>query len=901
MPFRILLLAALAFSAAGPALAADDPLSPSARYHPGVPTVEAVLGYRVGESFTPHHQLERYYRELAAASDRVRLEPYGRSIEGRTLYLVIITSPENHARLDSIRAATGGLSDPRQTPPTEAEALIEGTPVVVWLSYGVHGNESVSAEAALQVAYELAASADERVAEWLGQAVVLLDPIVNPDGHERYVHYYQTALGAHPNPDRFAAEHFEQWPGGRTNHYLFDLNRDWAWQTQPESVARVRAYRRWNPQVHIDYHEMSADSTYFFFPPTEPVHELLAPHLSKWFETYGRGNARAFDRYGFRYYTRENFDTLYPGYGDSWPAFNGAVGMTYEQAGGGRAGLVIDLAEGERRLTLRDRAARHFVSSLATIQTSVENRQDRLRAYYDFHRAALAAGREGPAQMFFLPPGPDPERLAHAIEILLRQGIEVQRAGEEFSAEGLTNHWGETVRRQRFPAGTFVVDLEQPAGFLARAMLEREAKLGANFFYDVVAWSMPLAVGIEAYAGRRPKQISLAPLAEPPALEGQVEAGASPVAYVFSWESGAAARLLGLLLGEGIKAYASLEAFKLEGRGFPAGSIVVPAESNSPDLGERLHALAVEAGCHVFGTSTLRSEEGIDLGSERMRFLRPPRVAILTDSPTSSLDYGALWYLFDQRLGLPFTAVRAEMLGGVDLAAYNVLILPSDFGDGRGYARAMGKSQIEQLRDWLTKGGVLISLRGGAVFTARDNAGLTTVGYRYIQRRDELARQQKERQQAESEERKEPEREAEQPAGPDRRLLSWAEREEAQREEEIPGTILRVKLDATHPLAFGLGEQLAVLNRTAPILELTSVGDNVAYYPDSNLKLSGFLTPENEQKLAHTAYLLREPVGRGQVVLFADSPLFRGFWDGSERLLLNAVFFGHITHPELDY
>lgn len=903
MPRLIALIVLVVLSLAPQGYAQPDPLAPSAQYNPAIPSVESVLGYPVGKAFTPYHKLERYYQRLAAASDRVRLEPYGKSVEGRTLYLVIISSPDNLSRLESIRTALTRLSDPRQTPPAEAEELANTTPVLVWLSYNVHGNEAVSSEAAMQVAYELAASQDAGVREWLSNAVIILDPILNPDGRERYVHFYQSTVGGRPNPDRFAAEHQERWPGGRTNHYLFDLNRDWAWQTQPESVARVRAYRRWNPQVHVDYHEMSPTSTYFFAPPAKPVHTTVAALLEKWFEIYGRGNAAAFDRYGFRYYTGEDYDLFYPSYGDSWPALNGAIGMTYEQAGGGAAGLVVELPEGERLLTLRDRVARHFVSSLATIDTSVRNRVARLRDYYEFRRAAIRAGREGPVRQFYLVPGADRERLAHIVEILLRQGIEVQQAETEFTGQGLTSSWGEKFSSKRLPAGTYVVDLSQPAGFLARAMLEREAKLEAAFFYDVTAWSLPLAAGIEAYSAAQPARAALQPVTAPPPLTGGVEGGADASAYIFSWEQSGAARLLGLLLAEDIKSYVSLKPFRLAGRRYSAGSIVVPVETNPPTLDERIRALAERAHCRVVAVPTMLTEEGIDLGSRRLRFLRQPRIAILTDTPVSSTDYGALWYLFEQRLGLPFTALRVENLRGVDLDQYNVLILPPDYGTGRGYMRYLSKELRRRLGDWVSGGGVLIGLRGGAVFATQKKAGLTSVTYRFVRRKDEEARLAEER--AAEAEKKKPEAPAprqtkeEERAALERKLMTWAEREKELREQQIPGAILRVVLDDTHPLAFGLGKRLAVLNRTAPILSLTDKSDNVAYYPKEDVKLSGFITAENEKKLPQTAYLLRESKGKGQVVLFAESPVFRGFWDGSSRLLVNAVFFGHVSNPYL--
>jgi hypothetical protein len=890
------------------ALAADDPLAPSSSYDPGIPTPESVLGYRIGENFTPYHQLERYYQALAAASNRLGLEPYGQTHEGRTLYLVIFSAPENLARLDDIRAATARLADPRATTPQEAQALAASTPATVWLSYNVHGNEAVSSEAAMQVAYELAASQDPRVLDWLRNAVILIDPLLNPDGRERYVEFFRSTLGKRPNPDRFAAEHQDRWPGGRTNHYLFDLNRDWAWQSQPESEARVRAYRRWNPQAHVDFHEMGADSTYYFAPPAEPVHTAIAELLKKGFDLYGQGNAAAFDRYGFRYYTGERFDLFYPSYGDSWPSFNGAIGMTYEQAGGPAGGLVITLPEGQRTLTLRDRAARHFVASLATIDTSVQHREARLRDFYDFRRAALDAGLKGPVRQFILPGDQDADRLAHMVGILVRQGIEVHYA-EDFEAANLTDAWGETVARRHFHQA-WIVDLAQPAGFLARALLEREAKLETTFFYDVTAWSLPFAMGLETYASPKPVAAPLRPVPNPPEYHlGGVDGTEPGAAYVFSWGSLGCAQLLGSLFAADLKAYVSLQPFKAGGRSYradyPAGSLIVPAEGNPPDLRARLDELAGRTTCPVYPVPSLRSEEGIDLGSDRVRFLRRPRVAVVADTPTSSTDYGALWHFFEQRLDLPFTALRAENLRGVDLAQYNLLVLPPDFGDGRGYPRFFDKSVQQKLNDWVRGGGVLIALRGGAVFATKKKSGLTSVTYRYVRREDEEARIEEERAaEKEKPDGKPAPEEKKKEASPEeelaRKLMPYAEREEAQRKQEIAGAILRATVDTTHPLGFGLDPRLAVLNRTAPILELSADGENVIHYPREDIKISGFITAENEKKLAQTAYLVRERKGQGFVILFADTPVFRGFWDSTARLLINAVYFGAVSNPFAD-
>lgn len=910
---RFLLLLTVLLVLVLPVVAEPPITAPSTAYDPSIPTLKSVLGYEMGEQFTAYSDLERYYSALAAASNRVKIETYGKTYENRSLYTVIISSPKNLARLDAVRTATSQLADPRKTTPEQAQKIAAEMPVVVWFSYNVHGNEAASSEAAMQVAYELAASQDERVQKWLDAAVLVIDPVSNPDGRERYVSGYRQALGTHPRGDRFAAEHQERWPGGRPNHYLFDLNRDWAWLSQAETSQRIARYLQWNPQVHVDFHEMGSQSTYFFFPPAKPILPWIAPLLNKWFDVYGRANASAFDKFGIRYFTKENFDFFYPSYGDIWPALNGAIGMTYEQGGGPAGGLKIELPDDQRTLTLRDRATNHFLSSLSTLDASVQNREARLKDFYEFHRAAVTAGQQGPFRAVYLVPGRDPYRVGHVVETLLRQGVEVKQATAPFEAEDLTSYWNEKLAKKQLPAGTYVVDMAQPAGFLARALLEREIPHDTLFFYDVSAWALPLAADVEGYTSGKLMAVNLAPVAAPvlaPDKKGKFAERAA--AYVFPSDSLGAIKLLGHLLEQNIRAYVSLKPFKLASQQFPAGSIIVPSETNAPDLSAQMAKLVAADQQPVTATDTLMSDDGVDLGSERVRFVRKPRIAVLMDTPTNSSDFGALWYLFEQRLDLSFTPIRTESARDVDLNNYNVLILPPDRGDGRGYARYLDKVKIA---DWVRGGGVLIGIRGGALWATKSRSGLTSVTFHFVRPEEEEARIQEEKAAspatgaAAQASASSPIPATSTPAGGpsdvekkkqadiEKKLIKYADREKRMRSEEVPGAILRANVDTTHPLGFGLNEQMPVLDDTAPLLDLSGKGENVVYYPKENLKLSGYISSENERKLAQTAYVIREREGRGYVVMFADNPVFRGFWDGTTRLLLNAIFFGNISDP----
>ncbi len=612
----------------------------------------------------------------------------------------------------------------------QATALIETTPAIAWLSYNVHGNEASTAEAALQVAYQLAAGEDEQTQLILHNCVVIIDPLVNPDGHDRYVYFYRGQRGVEPNADPNAVEHLEPWPGGRFNHYLFDLNRDWAWQSQPESRARIAAYREWNPQLHVDYHEMSSESTYFFFPPAEPIQENIAALLKPWWERYGRANAAAFDRYKVRYYSGEDYDVFYPAYGDSWPSLNGAVGMTYEQAGGGFGGLVVELGEKRGRLTLRERIWHHYLTSLASLATTAQYRRERLRDYYEFRRRAIEAGRSGRVKQYVLLAEPDPERTARVVEILLRQGIEVSRAQKLFVAEQVVDYTAQTQARKEFPAGSYVVDLAQPAGFLAEALLTQEIPVKTHFFYDVTGWSLPLAAGVETYALGKAVSVESVSLSARPEVPGGLIGSTTPTAYLFRWQSDGAARLLARLLAEDYKAYVAVKAFTLAGEKYAAGTIVLPVSDNPTGLAARLAELAVAEGVTVQAVETQWTEEGIDLGSRRIEFLRKPKVAVVMDTPVNASLYGALWFLFDYQVRLPFTALRAEELSRVNLDDYNVLVLPPDSGDGRGYDRIISKNLRERIGSWIRGGGVLIGIKGGAVFATRQKAGWASLGYR---------------------------------------------------------------------------------------------------------------------------------------------------------------------------
>jgi len=720
------------------------------------------------------------------------------------------------------------------------------------------------------LAYHLAAANDEKTAALLEHAVVLIDPCLNPDGRERYVSWVNSVLGSRPDPATGAREHDEPWPGGRENHYLFDLNRDWAWLTQVETRARARAYLAWQPQVHVDFHEMWPNSSYFFFPPERPVHPLYPREVMEWARVFGRENAAAFDARGWRYFTEETFDLYYPGYGDTWPTFHGAVGMTYEQAGHGEAGLAYRKADGDT-LTLEERAHHHYVAALTTVETAVAKRAERL---LDFSRFFVRENRSGPAAYLF-PPGDDPPRTGELVALLMAHGTEVYRAENALSPRGLHAYDGEPAG-QTLPAGTYVVPLDQPLFRFLQAVLEPEPALPDTSlynFYDVSAWSLPHAFGIQAYWSDSDVRGSLTRLEAPPKASGEVVGPDAPYAYLISWKRNAAAVAAARLLGAGVRIHFLTREVTIGDEKFSPGSLAVFRAQNGEGLPALIRAVAQETGVRVVGVESGLTDAGPDLGSFRVKPLRAPRVAVVAGNPVSPTSLGACWFLLDRLYGIPHSLVNSSSITESRLREYTVLVFPDDEAGGRAYSAALDSSTVEVIRRWVDQGGVFVGLGGGAFFAAADQAGLSgvkslpdTADTKSLSEEGRKARDKT------------------------RRLETLAERERRRRLEALPGTIFRVKVDAEHPLGFGYSGEARVLKISDRALELGPPGTNVAWFTASP-RLSGYASAETVKRLEEKPFLVDEPRGRGHVVMYVEDPNFRLFWYGLNRIFLNSIFF----------
>jgi len=835
---------------------------------PDVPSPEAYLGYPPGSRFTPYHRIVEYLEELAASTDRVSFSNYGETVEGRPLVLLTISDPGHLGDEASLQRDYARLADPEATGSEECARLAAELPVAVWLSFGVHGDESSSSEAALEVAYELASARDDSTRKLLEEAVVLLDPCLNPDGRERYVNWYRSVRGEAPDPEPAAREHEEPWPGGRTNHYLFDLNRDWAWLTQPESRARVRAYLAWHPQVHVDFHEMEPEGSYFFFPPAKPIHPAFPPEVSKWAEIFGNGNAAVFDARGWEYYTGERFDLYYPGYGDTWPTFHGAVGMTYEQAGHGQAGLALALADGDT-LTLAERIAHHAVAALSTVEIAAAHRKDRLN---DFSRFFEPDGRRGPAAYLF-PPGSDPGRTWNLIDLLLDHGVEVTRTDGPIRPGGLHSYDG-TAPPGELAAGTFVVSSSQPQWRFVQALLEPETTAPDTFFYDLSAWSLPLAYGIESYWTNDSVHDAGTEIVSLPPYTGSVVHPDARYAFLIPWTRNGAPVAGARLQEAGVELSFTTKPMQVDGATFPPGSLVVFRGGNPADLDQRLEAVARETGVTVTGVDSGRTGEGPDLGSPRVVRLQRPRVAILADEPVDPGSVGAAWFLLDRRIPLRHSLVTLDDLNAEALRDFDVLVFPDDNWGGHGYTLALDTLQVAAVAAWIEEGGTYVGLGGGAFFASAGRAGFSTV--------KETSWGEEAAPDATEEERKAEKQE--------KALETLTEAETRRKQDLLPGTIFRVRVDPMKPLGFGYDGELMVLLVHDRALDLGPPGTNVAWFEES-ARVSGYATPKVENRLADHPFVVDERRGKGHVVLFVSDPNFRLFWPGLTRLFLNAVYF----------
>jgi len=837
-------------------------------YNPAVPTPRALLGYELGARFTPQRLINRYIERIAAASRRVKVDTVGRTFEGRELLVLTVTSEANHARLTQIQADARRVADPRGAAAGDVDNAVRRLPAIVWLAHSVHGGEASGVEAGLALLYQLAAGTDAETRMALDSTVVLIDPNQNPDGRERHTHDVErTGSAQGPAIEPGALSNAGTWPGPRTSHYYFDLNRDWFIQSHPESRGRVRSFLAWWPHVAVDLHEQGSSASFYFAPPREPDNKNNPAHLPKWFDIFAAAHGAAFDAHGWSYFRREGYDSFYPGYGEGWPMLTGSVGMLFESASS--AGGAVRRNDGMVR-TLHQAAWEHYTAEWATVRTSARRRTELVGDYARVRADAIAKHARGPMRAIVF----ERDAQGRADSLVTRlgdNGIEVLRLTGDATLADATVFGATGAQPARVRAGSYVVDLAQPQGHLAKALLEPDAELDSAFvrfelelrrtgqrnrFYDITAWSLPLAFRLAAWWTRSvpPGAVAVGELARhatPPTTRARY-------GYAFEPGSESSLRLLATLLRDSVRVWHAPRSFASGGQRFVQGAFVVRVAANRADVHDVVAARATEVGARVWPIASAGVDEGTDLGSNSVVPVLPPRVALLGGAPVGGNAFGFAWYALDQRLAYPTTLVDANFVASGELERFTVLVMPSV--QPGALDRALGDGGRTRLAEWVRGGGVLITLDAATAWVAQERVGLV----RTRVRRDSVR--------------------ADSSGG-------------APLPAALPGVLARATFDTLSPLMAGVtsGEIPVFLNSdrvlTAP-KDIAAGEAVIRLAAENRVRLSGYFWPEMPARVALSPYLWTERAGRGRVIAFAHDPVYRDLYRGMLAIFSNAVLLG---------
>jgi hypothetical protein len=801
------------------------------------------LGYKLGSQFTPHFRIVDYFKYVSGVSKNVKLLQYGSTNEGRPLVAMFIASDENIGRLEDIRQHNLSLAGL-----TTGNTALKDAPVIVWLSYNVHGNEPSSSEAAMQALYELSNPANKRTQPWFKNTVVMIDPCLNPDGRERYINYYNSVKGSVPNPDPGSREHSEPWPGGRVNHYYFDLNRDWAWQTQKETQARVALFNQWLPQVHVDFHEQGYNAPYYFAPAAEPFHKDITQWQKEFQTIIGKNNAKYFDQNGWMYFTKEEFDLLYPSYGDTYPIYNGSIGMTYEQGGIG-AGLAIATRNGDT-LTLADRITHHLSNSLSTVETVSANAAKALtefKKYFDDSRA----NPPGEYKTYIIK-NDNLDNTTMLMELLLNNGIQFGHIDKR-NAIGYDYVSGKTEQLAIEPRD-LVINAYQPKSVLLNVLLEPKTFVADSNTYDITAWALPYAYGLKAYGLKE----SIKPAGKITNAESYAQPlTKNPVyAYVSSWRSVYEVKFLAELFKRNIKVRCTQSSFEAGGKKFAPGSLIITRAGNSnSEFDNIVRNAAKDCKVELASLSSGFVDKGADLGSGVIKSLHAPKVLLISGEGSSSEAMGEIWHFFDQQINYPLTVVKYRDFNRERLNDFDVIIFPDGYYDDL---------PADKLQNWVRDGGKLIAMEN-TISLLVDKKGFSIKNIP-AEKRDTASKNK-----------------------PDM-IKAYADRDHEAIRSSVPGAIYKVDMDDTHPLGFGLDKYYFTLKLNDVLYSyLGDDGWNVGTVK-KNAYVEGFVGQKAKGKIKDGLLFGVQALGRGSVVYLVDDPLFRSFWQNGKLLFSNAVF-----------
>ena len=804
-----------------------------------IQTPDAFLGYELGTHFSSHQKVVDYFKDVAAKAGNVKLQSYGKTYEGRELLLAVVSDPSNIERLEQIRTNNLAISNNDKT------IKIAKQPVILWLSYNVHGNEANSTETAMKVLYTLVAAKDEKTKQWLKNTVVIIDPCLNPDGRERYVNYFNSVVGTVPNPDPTAREHYEPWPAGRTNHYYFDLNRDWAWQTQIESEQRLKQYHAWLPQIHVDFHEQGYNEPYYFAPAAEPIHQAVTAWQREFQVIVGKNNAKYFDENGWQYFTKERFDLLYPSYGDTYPLYNGAIGMTYEQ-GGIRAGLAVETADGDT-LTLKDRISHHFTTSMSTLEIASAHAEKLVLEFRKFFEQSLT-----PTTTYktYVIKAQNISRLRKLADLLTKNKISyafgADRADRTLNGYNYETQKVESFRLER---NDMIINVAQKHGVLANILFEPQTLVTDSNTYDITAWALPYAYGLNAYGLKDGLSGTHSFIEE---QKKALPNATKPYAWVLPWGTMEDAKTLMTLQQHDIKVRMAEQSFTIGGVTYKPGTLLVYRAENEKKIRSvqpLVERLLKGNNVNYQVLSSGYVEKGKDFGSSTYRLLSLPKVAVLTGQETSSQSVGEIWHFFEQELNYPISLLNVTAAANLDISKVNTLIVPD------GY---YGDKLAEQLTPWVNAGGKLILL---------EDAIAAFIGKKpfQIKRKEEPK--------------------ADAAKG---NTQAYGSRDHDDFSNAIPGAIYKVYLDQTHPLAYGVGKFYYTLKTDANIYEPLENGYNIGLLK-SDSYVAGVAGTKVKAKIASGMLYGSQEIGKGQVFYMATGLIFRNFWESGKSMLVNLI------------
>jgi hypothetical protein len=795
-----------------------------------------------------------YFQYVDQQLGNVKVEQYGQTYELRPLIYAVVASEENFAKLEQIRQ-----DNLKRAGMVEGSASAEKI-AIVWLSYNVHGNEANSMEASMKTLFELVNPANAKSKEWLKNTVVILDPCINPDGRDRYANFYNQYGNSPANSSGDSKEHREPWPGGRTNHYMFDLNRDWAWESQVESRSRIKIYNEWLPHVHVDFHEQGYNNPYFFAPAVEPYHEVITPWQREFQVMIGKNHAKYFDEQGWLYFTKEVFDLYYPSYGDTYPTYSGAIGMTYEQAGGGFGGLSITTKEGDP-LTLKDRLTHHYTTGMSTVEITSANATRVVDEFEKYFKENLS-GPAAPYKTYVIKADNYPNRITSITKWMDSHSIKYGHPSAAKATRGF-DYQTQATGNVNVSTDDIVVSVFQPKSRFITTVFEPTSKLPDSATYDITAWNLIYSYDLKAYALN--ERINPGKAYQQKTADNSAVA-AKPYAYLFKYQSIQDVDFLASLLKKGVKVRAASRAFLIGGQTFESGTLIVTRKNNEgiSDFDNVVQTLAKESDRKIYTSPTGFVDKGKDFGSSYIDFLKAPKVAALFGEQTYSNNSGEIWHYFEQQVHYPITQIGTEYFKSIDLKKYDVLIVPE------GNYKMLDESTLEMIGSWVDGGGRLI-LVGVAVSNFADKKPFGLKVYANEDAKNAAEKKQKEAKEKDA-------------------LIRYEDAERKQLSNLISGAIYKVAVDKSHPLGYGLRDNYYSLRTHELHYSYLENGWNVGVMKGNAKPVQGFAGANMSQKLSNTLAFGVEDKGNGKVVYLVDNPLFRCFWENGKMLFSNAVF-----------